>query len=611
MKSKKIFSFCTGTLRGRLILSVAVVHAVLMCIFIIDLTVRQYSILFEDQIDDANNLVKTLSLSSPAWVASMEVSGLQELVESISRDSEVEFASFTSADGKILAHTDRRKMGEYMVDLPKTPMQTILHSKAPLIDVAAPVFIINTHVGWLRIGLGQKKMQAKYHQTVYNGILFALTAIIVGSIIAWIMGRRFTRRLYLIERTINAVKAGNKSARTKLRGGDEAAFLAQEFNSMLDMWTKSEQAEKRFRTLFDNAPDAYMILETEKGRIINCNPMIETIYGCSSSEIIGKTLVDLSPEYQTDNNFSMNAMEPLMAKVILDQNIRFEWVIQRFDKTELWVDISLNIVELDQRKVFLLSMRHISERKRIEKELANMVHALERSNKDLEQFAYVASHDLQEPLRVVISYLQFLEEMYKEKIDEKGRDYILRAVNATKRMQTMIQNLLAYSRISTRGKSFAECDLHIVLEHALENLKTAISGCGAIITHDPLPVITADAAQIEQLFQNLIGNAIKFCDKEPPVIHVGAVKNNEGKIVYSVKDNGIGIEEQYYERIFEIFQRLHGRGKYEGTGIGLSTCRKIVERHNGRIWIDSMPGAGSVFMFTLDSMETIQHACKQ
>jgi len=219
-------------------------------------------------------------------------------------------------------------------------------------------------------------------------------------------------------------------------------------------------------------------------------------------------------------------------------------------------------------------------------------------SEDLQQFAYVASHDLQEPLRSVVGYLQFIERLYADKLDDKGKDFIDRAVAATTRMRNMIQDLLTFSQVATRGKPFARCNPAEILADTLESLKFSIESKAAFVTVGKLPEVVADRSQLKQLFQNLIGNALKFCDKEHPAIDIFC-NEHDGKAVFMVRDNGIGIESEYREKIFEIFQRLHGRNFYEGTGIGLAVCKKIVERHRGKIWVESVPGEGSTFCFTL------------
>ena len=223
---------------------------------------------------------------------------------------------------------------------------------------------------------------------------------------------------------------------------------------------------------------------------------------------------------------------------------------------------------------------------------------LERSNKELEQFAYVASHDLQEPLRMVRSYTQLLANRYKDKLDSDAEEFIAYAVDGATRMQTLINDLLTYSRVGTRGRDFELTDCSVVLDRTLVNLEVAIKESSAVVTHDALPTVMADSSQLIQLFQNLIGNAIKFRTEKPPRVHVSAEQKGP-EWVFSVRDNGIGIDPNYAGRIFKIFQRLHSRTKYPGTGIGLAVCKRIVERHSGRIWVESETGKGSIFYFTV------------
>jgi two-component system sensor histidine kinase/response regulator len=240
----------------------------------------------------------------------------------------------------------------------------------------------------------------------------------------------------------------------------------------------------------------------------------------------------------------------------------------------------------------------LDDQKRTEEKINAFSVELERSNKELEQFAYIVSHDLQEPLRMVNSYLTLLTERYGGKLDADAREFIGYALEGGARMSRLINALLAYSRLGTRGKAFEDVNCETILSQALDNLQVAIAESQAVVTHDPLPTVQGDDTQLLQLFQNLLGNAIKFRSAEPPRVHISA-KAEGGSFVFSVSDNGIGIDPQYYERIFIIFQRLHNREDYPGTGIGLAISKRIVERHGGRIWIESLPGKGSTFFFTL------------
>lgn len=230
--------------------------------------------------------------------------------------------------------------------------------------------------------------------------------------------------------------------------------------------------------------------------------------------------------------------------------------------------------------------------------LKDSVAELSRSNSDLQQFAYVASHDLQEPLRMVASYVQLLARRYRGKLDSDADEFIAYAVDGAKRMQDLINDLLAYSRVTSQGQVFEPVDCNGVLVEVLNNVRVAVEESRAVVTHDPLPAVMADERQLGQLFQNLIANAIKFHDAEPPNVHLSA-EPRSGEWLFSVRDHGIGMDAQYAERIFVIFQRLHDREEYPGTGIGLAICKKIVERHGGHIWVVSEPGQGATFYFTL------------
>jgi light-regulated signal transduction histidine kinase (bacteriophytochrome) len=245
-----------------------------------------------------------------------------------------------------------------------------------------------------------------------------------------------------------------------------------------------------------------------------------------------------------------------------------------------------------------LYSQDITLRKRSEEEKEMLLVALQRSNRELEEFAAVASHDLQEPLRKIASFSELLANRYRGRLDEKADAFIGYIVDGAERMKTLINDILAYSRITTRGREFANTDFNAVINQVIRDMEMIIDDNAAEIDCEALPTIPADNIQMCQLFQNLIGNAIKYRSNEAPKIHISARKQ-ESEWVFSVADNGIGIEQEYLQRIFIIFQRLHARDEYHGTGIGLAVCKKIVERHGGRIWVESEPGKGSTFYFTL------------
>lgn len=264
---------------------------------------------------------------------------------------------------------------------------------------------------------------------------------------------------------------------------------------------------------------------------------------------------------------------------------------------------NIMVDSLDKRNTELSAankslQKEIKERKQIESKLRQTLMELARSNKELQQFAYVASHDLQEPLRKMRSYSEMLEKRYQGQLDEKADKFIGYIVDGANRMQTLINDLLSYSRVGRMEIFLEETNFETILNQVIVDFEKSIQETEAVITYDPLPTITANSSQISQLLQNLIGNALKFRGKEPPVIHVSA-KKTETEWLFFVRDNGIGIEPEYAERIFIIFQRLHSRTEYPGTGVGLAICQRIIERHGGKIWVESELGKGATFYFTI------------
>jgi light-regulated signal transduction histidine kinase (bacteriophytochrome) len=248
-------------------------------------------------------------------------------------------------------------------------------------------------------------------------------------------------------------------------------------------------------------------------------------------------------------------------------------------------------------------VRDVTDRRQAEEALEHYAIALQRSNEDLEQFAYTISHDLREPLRMVKGYLTLLAQRYRGQLDDKADQFIHFAVDGAERMETLIQDLLKYARVDTQGKALSPTDAEAILTRVLHNLHFKIAEVRAEVTHDPLPTMLADEPQLTQVFQNLIGNALKFSERRSnptpqPQIHISA-EAQEAMWLFSVADNGIGIAPRHHERIFGVFQRLHTREEYEGTGIGLAICKKIVERHGGQIWVESEVGEGATFYFTI------------
>lgn len=352
-------------------------------------------------------------------------------------------------------------------------------------------------------------------------------------------------------------------------------------------------SEALYHSLVETLPVNIMRKDLQ-GRIIFGNKRYAETMGKPLEELMGKTDRDLFPadlakKYVNDD------------RRVIDTGVIFEDVEahRRPGGEELFVQVIKSPVFDAANRVMGTQtiFWDVTARKRAEQELERTAAELARSNHDLEQFAYVASHDLQEPLRMVAAYTQLLQRRYKDKLGEEANEFIRYAVDGAVRMQKLIQDLLAYSRVGTSGKAFEKMESEAAFDAAVDNLKITLAENRATVTHDALPRVTGDPGQWTHLFQNLLGNAIKFRSEEPPRVHVSAELKG-GEWVFAVRDNGIGIEKHYFGRLFVIFQRLHTQQEYAGTGIGLAVCKKIVERHGGRIWVESEPGKGSTFFFT-------------
>ena len=365
------------------------------------------------------------------------------------------------------------------------------------------------------------------------------------------------------------------------------------------------KAEEYTESIMQTVREPLLVLDSDR-RVISANRAFYQTFQVTPREVEGKVLYDLGNR-QWDIPKLRKLLEEILPKSTVFLDFEIEHEFETLGRRIMVLNARRIYHETKRMQMILLAIEDITEQKRAEKELKQAeelkqaIVALERSNRELEQFAYVASHDLQEPLRMVSSFTQLLAKRYQGKLDKDADEFIAYAVAGAKRMQTLINDLLAYSRVGTRGKSFEPIDSEAAFDQAIANLRVAIEEGEAVITHDPLPPLIADDSQIVQLFQNLLGNAIKFHGKEPPRVHVSA-KQEGNEWVFSVRDNGIGIAPEYFDRIFVIFQRLHGREEYPGTGTGLAICKKIVERHGGRIWVESEPSKGSTFYFTIPTI---------
>jgi PAS domain S-box-containing protein len=351
-----------------------------------------------------------------------------------------------------------------------------------------------------------------------------------------------------------------------------------------------KQAEQkiRFQSRLLDAVEQAVIATDLEGNIIYWNHYAEVLYGWSAVEVMGRLVVDVVPAASTKEQAAK-----LMSRLQVGESWSGEFLVQRRDGTTFPAMVFDSPIYNEQGSLIgIVGVSvDITERKRAEEEL-------QRSNAELQQFAYVASHDLQEPLRMVSSYTQLLAECYQGQLDAQADKFIAFATEGATRMQQLLEDLLDYSRVSRRPQPFEPINCTTILKDVLTDLAVTMQESSAVVTADSLPTVLGDRTQLRQLLQNLISNAIKFRREEPPVVHISA-EPQEDFWLFTVRDNGIGIDPQFAERIFVLFQRLHSRQEYPGTGIGLAICKKIVERHAGRIWVESHLGEGSTFYFTL------------
>jgi signal transduction histidine kinase len=491
-------------------------------------------------------------------------------------------------------------------------------------------------------------LYAPIRQKIWHGMALSSLALALCLLMAHVISRLFTRPITRLQEGAQQIAAGQLEYRVAVETCDEIGHLAAQFNQMAgklqesyrEMERKIAERSREITSLYtalaplaeidsiqqlfqgvieriatvtgadsalirilDRETNSFVVIAQRKAfpadyvtRAQGFRPESAIAQVFSRGEPIIAEDIQADPRIKTKEQlrlgFNSCAFLPLVARGEVRGVIHLASKSHGFfkeDQTEYLMAIArLMGIVVENCELLQSSMHNARE--------------LRRSNQELEQFAYVASHDLQEPLRMIGGYTQLLAKRYRGKLDSDADEFINYAVDGAKRMQGLIEDLLAYSRVGTSGKPFAMVDCSAALTDVLDDLKTAIEEAGATVTQGPLATLPGDETQVRQLLQNLIANAIKYRDTRPPVIHVGCVRDGN-RWRFCVKDNGIGINPQYAERIFVIFQRLHTQKQYSGNGIGLALCKKIVERHGGRIWVVSQPGQGSTFHFTLPAQE--------
>ena len=513
----------------------------------------------------------------------------------LNNDQEQQLATNISRDLQGLNTT----FGEVVSYLQNTPRTVSVRELQPFQDrwgnMTEQNQALNFDASQLSISFDTEAHQANDTNT----ILIVSLVVAFGALLATIyllVFRRTLRSVAELQNGINTVSSGNLDYVIETKRQDEVSELSYAFNQMTANRKIAEEkllaASLYARSLLEASLDPLVTISKE-GKITDVNKATEDVTGYSREELIGS---DFSNYFTEPEQARAGYQKVFIDGLVKDYPLAIRSKSGRI--TEVLYNATVYLNPQSEIQGVFAAARDVTERKAMENEIKLAMEKLQQSNAELEQFAYVASHDLQEPLRMVASYVQLIERRYKGKLDSDADEFIGYAVDGANRMRGLIDDLLTYSRVARLGKPFELTDLESTLEIVLLNLKTSIAENEAVVTHDKLPTVMADGGQLVQLFQNLIGNGIKFHGEEAPHVHISA-QVRDTDYLFSVRDNGIGIAPEYYDRLFKIFQRLHTREEYPGSGIGLAVCKRIVERHGGRIWIESQVGKGSTIYFTL------------
>lgn len=534
-------------------------------------------------------------------MAGIEPERLGELTLTQQRPDDSAYAIF-DARGAVVYHSIYQNLPWHDRSqwLKKDPiLQRALETGDEQVGIAVPVLRTSKWIsarvpmpvtGWVAgAGTPAATAFAPVQSLLLEEASMSLVVLTLAFLFAYLLARTIALPLQRLEQATSGMEGAEPVTPNDPLAPVEVRRLRQ---VVIDMAANLRAGEKRFRQALENIPDPVFIVDRQL-RIQYVNPATMHIAGLSSEKMLGLQDSEIWPDLYKLWRPKLEATLETGALQTLELELPDLGGMRSFSVTYVPLLDEVGLV----KEVMGIS-HEFTVRKQAEDDLKQTMEELIRSNNDLEQFAYVASHDLQEPLRMVASYVQLLAKRYRGRLDEKAETYMDFAVDGAKRMQELIEDLLSYGRIS-HGAEFKLIDTNAVLADAMATIGDEIMASGGAIETEKLPLVWGDRMQLLMLFKNLLGNAIKYHKKDlPPQVQVSVRQEGE-EWVFSVKDNGIGVEPEYFERIFQIFQRLHTRDQYPGTGIGLAACKKIVERHHGRIWIESEPGAGSTIFFTI------------
>lgn len=628
-----------GTLKRQLIFGVALVHAVMMALFVWDLTVRQQELLLERQTEQAEALARSVATSSAGWVAARDLYGLQEIITSQSRYPELLFAMILDKDGRILAHTDTARPGQYVKDLPGVIGDKIISRSPALVDAVSPVVLADQPIGWARIGLGQKLVAERLAIITRDGVIYALVAIVIGSILAWVMATRLTSRLRKIEETAEFVESGDTSHRVAISGNDEVSHVAHAFNEMLDSMVASrnelEMSEERFNLAMLATSDGLWDWDLETNDVY-FSPRWKGMLGYEEHELENnikawEKLVD--PD---DRDATMN----LIKQAIEQGKSGFATEFRLRHKQGHWMNIlsrGLFVrnksgephrvvgthVDLTQRKQMENELRE--HRDRLETivaerttELVQAKVSAEKANTEKSQFLANMSHELRTPMHAIVS---FTELALKREQDEKNIRFLNNIKTSARRLTLLLNDLLDMSKLEA-GKmdvTFKQHDIMGLLSQSVEEVRSLAGDKNITIDIDAEAEVSAEVDEklFAQLINNLLSNAIKFNPEngvvrislkiEPEILHHSEMPFLE----VIITDHGVGIPVNELESVFDKFvQSSKTTTNAGGTGLGLPICREIIDVHHGDIWAVSpvteglLPGTEIHFRIPVHQQET-------
>jgi PAS domain S-box-containing protein len=560
----------------------------------------------QSMVQSLSTLAQAIATNSTAALAFQNPEDARQVMSALAADPHVVAAALYDRQGAVFA--SYTKSSDSRAEFPMRPEGDGYRFGWTSLALYQPVVIERRRLGTLYLESDLGEMYQRF--TLYGGMVIGvvMTAGLVAYLLAMRLQRHITQPVLALAETAKTVATRlDYSARAERFDEDELGQLTDAFNTMLAQIQERNEAlraqgdalrrevderksaEERFRRVVEAAPHATLMVDRH-GRIALINQKGEELFGYRREELIDKPVDVLVPD-------RARASHPTLVKGFFGSpsarpmGVGRELFAQRSDGTLVPVEIGLSPLELSEGPHTLASIIDVTERKRIDDDLR-------RSNADLEQFAYIASHDLQEPLRMVASYTDLLAQRYRGQLDERADKYMHYIVDGAKRMQRLVADLLTYSRVGSQGVKMKPVNVAGVVKNVLVSLGPLIRETGASIDVADMPRVMADEVQLMQLLQNLIGNAIKFRSDRPPRVAIAAVEQDD-RWLFSVQDNGIGIDVRFAERIFQMFQRLHEKERYEGSGIGLAIAKRIVERHRGRIWLESTLGEGTTFYFTL------------